>query len=86
MKSAAIHIHLKLFSGLHREVNLPDYDTHRGIVLEAKKGMRLRALLKSIGMKNLSSHSYFRRGERIGLWSKLKDGDEIQCFKPSGGG
>ncbi len=86
MKSEHIKVHLKLFSGLHGEVNLPGYDTHRGIILEVKKGSRLRSLLKSIGMKRMSSNSYFRRGERIGLWSKLHDGDEVQCFKPSGGG
>lgn len=86
MKSEPIKIHLKLFSGLHREANLPGYDTHKGMILEVKKGTRLRTLLKSIGMKNISSNSYFRRGERIGLWSKLEDGDEVQCFKPSGGG
>jgi len=86
MKSEPIKIHLKLFSGLHKEVDLKDYDTHRGVVLEVKKGTRLRTLLKSIGMKNRSSNSYFRDGGRIGLWSKLRDGDEIQCFKPSGGG
>lgn len=86
MKSEPITIHLKLFSGLHREVNLTEYDTHKGIFLTAKKGTRLRTLLKSIGMKNTSSNSYFREGARIGLWSKLRDGDEVQCFKPSGGG
>lgn len=86
MKSEPIKIHLKLFSGLHKEVSLPDYDTQKGIILPAKKGIRLRTLLKSIGMKRMSSNAYFRRGERIGLWSKLQDGDEVQCFKPSGGG
>lgn len=86
MKSEPIKIHLKLFSGLHREVSLTGYDTQKGIILPVKKGTRLRTLLKSIGMKKMSSNSYFRGGGRIGLWSKLYDGDEIQCFKPSGGG
>ncbi|MBP7585535.1 MAG: hypothetical protein KBA61_15945 [Spirochaetes bacterium] len=86
MKSEPIKIHLKLFSGLHKEVNLPEYDTQKGIILPVKKGTRLRTLLKSIGMKRMSSNAYFRKGERIGLWSKLYDGDEVQCFKPSGGG
>jgi hypothetical protein len=86
MKNEQITIHLKLFSGLHKEVDLPAYDTQKGMVLEVKKGTRLRTLLKSVGMKNASSNVYFRRGERIGLWTKLADGDEVQCFKPSGGG
>ncbi|MCX7678008.1 MAG: hypothetical protein N2316_02200 [Spirochaetes bacterium] len=86
MASKTIKVCLKLFSGLHREISIPQYDMQRGIVCEVKKGTRLRTLLHSIGMRNISSNVYFRRGERIGLWSKLEDGDEVQCFKPSGGG
>ncbi len=86
MQSERITINLKLFSGLHREVDLKDYDTQNGAVLEVKKGTRLRALLKSIGMKNRGANSYYRGGGRIGLWRRLHDGDEIQCFKPTGGG
>lgn len=86
MKKNEITIHLKLFSGLHREITLEGFDPYKGLQLSVKKGTRLKSLLRSIGMKNLSSNMYFMNGERVGLWQKLNDGVEIQCFRPSAGG
>ncbi len=85
-KRQKINITIKLFSGIEKETTLKNYDPGKGIILEFSSKVRLKKILKDLGLSNLSSNAYFRNGERIGLWSKLNDGDEISCLKPSGGG
>jgi hypothetical protein len=81
-----IEVTFKFFSGIHKEISLPSYDPAEGLKVTLKKGTRLKKALKEMGLQNLSSNAYFSGGERIGLWKKLKDGEEISCLKPSGGG
>ena len=81
-----ITVRLKLYSGLDKELDLADYDRAQGLFLSIPSGKRLKWALRLIGMKELSSCSFFRSGERITPGSRLDDGDEISCLKPSGGG
>jgi hypothetical protein len=81
-----ICVTIKLYSGLDREIPLSDYNREQGIALEIKRGTRLRKVLKSIGMKNLSYNAYFLKGVRIGLCEKIVEDSEVACIKPAGGG
>ncbi len=81
-----ILVTVKLFSGLDREIPLSDYNRAEGITMEIKRGTRLRKILKSIGMKNLSYNAYFLNGVRIGLWERINEDSEVSCMKPAGGG
>ncbi len=81
-----INITLKLYAGLDRELELENYDSAAGLSLAVKNGLRLRGVLKMIGMKNLGKRTYYLNGMRISIWRKLRDGDDISCLKPSGGG
>ena len=77
---------LKFYSGIHKELNLESYDPAKGVTVTAKSGTRLKKILKDLGLPKISSFAYFCNGERIGLWTKLHDGEEVSCLKPSGGG
>lgn len=81
-----ITITLKLFAGLEKGLNIKITDPRQGTRMNVTEGARLKKLLRSIGMKDISSNAYFCGGKRIGLWKKLRDGDEITCLRPSGGG
>lgn len=81
-----IEFTIKFFSGLEKEIKVENYDPVKGLKISAGSGTRLKKVLKGYNLKKLSSNVYFRNGERIGLWSKLKNGDEVSCLKPSGGG
>lgn len=86
MKNIKITVTLKLFSGIHRDNGIDDYDMSTGIVMEVTKGTRLRKILRSAGIKHFSGYVFFRNGERIGPWARLMHGDEISCLKPAAGG
>lgn len=81
-----ISIRIKFFSGIDKELNLKNYNPSDGLSMSIPSGKRLKWALKTAGMKQFSSCAYFRNGQRISTWSKLKDGDEVSCLKPSGGG
>ncbi len=81
-----ISITIKFFSGIDKDLKLEGYDPARGLSVPIKKGTRLRRVLGNMGVQKPSSIVYFRNGERIGLWTKLRDGDEVSCLRPSGGG
>lgn len=81
-----ITVTIKLYSGIDREAGLAGYDPDAGLRMTLNSGTRLRSVLRDLGLRKLSSFVYFRTGERMGLWSALKDGDEISCLRPSGGG
>jgi hypothetical protein len=81
-----ITVTLKLFSGIDKDLNLKDYDPAKGISVTVRDGTRVKKILKSMGLKNISSHSYFLNGERVSAWTKLKDRDEVSCLRPSAGG
>jgi hypothetical protein len=81
-----IRIRVKLFTGLHREVGLNDYDPEAGIEMEIRKGARIRTVAKRLGLPGGGRVAFFVGGERAGPWHKLRDGDEVACMKPSAGG
>jgi hypothetical protein len=81
-----IAIRIKFFSGIDKELKLDNYDRAAGLLMSIPSGKRLKWALKSIGLKKLSGYAFFRSGERIFPGSKINEGDEISCLKPSGGG
>jgi hypothetical protein len=85
-KPTRAKVTIKLFSGINRDLGLSDYDPSRGIELEVREGVRLKKVLKGLGMRKLMHNAYFQNGERAGLWTRLRNGDEISCIKPSAGG
>jgi hypothetical protein len=85
-KAGEISISIRLYSGLHHEISDPDYDPYTGKTLVIRNGTRLRTVIAGLGIRNPSTNAYFAGGKRIGLWTKLRDGDDITCIKPSAGG
>jgi sulfur carrier protein ThiS len=81
-----IDVTLRFFSGIDKEINIKNYDPSMGLTLSVSKGTRLKKILKKLEMPKMSSNAYFREGERMGLWSKVRDGDDISVLRPSGGG
>jgi hypothetical protein len=81
-----IAVRIKLFSGIDRELRLENYDRAEGIVIHMPSGKKLKWALKSLGVEKISRYAFFRSGERISPSTKVNDGDEISCLKPTGGG
>lgn len=81
-----ITVILKLYSGIHREINLSDYDPSKGIAFNVRSGTRLKKILKMAGFSKMNRYVYFSEGTRISIWRKLKYSCEISCLKQSGGG
>ena len=81
-----ITVRIKFFSGIDKELKLESYNPAEGISMSIPSGKRLKWALKSAGLTQFSSYAFFRSGERISTWSKLKDGDEVSCLRPAGGG
>lgn len=81
-----ITVIVKLYSGLDKEVSLKDYNPYKGLTLQVRERTRLKAILKGLGLKNLSMYAYFINGQRAGLWTRPRENDEISCFRPSAGG
>jgi hypothetical protein len=85
-KQKTITVTIKLFSGLEKIAGLKEYDPYKGITLQVRENIRLRRVLAQIGVKDLGLHAYFIEGKRVSLWTRLRDGDEISCMRPSAGG
>lgn len=81
-----IQVTLKLYSGIHKEINLENYDPEQGLLLHVKPGTSLRKILIMAGFKKPRNYIYFSEGERISTWSRIKYSREISCLKHSGGG
>lgn len=81
-----ISIRMKYFSGIDKELKLQNYNPAEGVIMTIPRGKRLRYVLKTSGISTTSPFFYFREGQRITSWAKLREGDEITCLKPSGGG
>ncbi len=81
-----IVVRLKFFSGIDKELRLENYNPAEGIIMNVPSGKRLKWALKAAGLTKYSSYIYFRSGGRISTWAKLKEGDEITCLRPAGGG
>lgn len=81
-----ITINIKFYMGTEQEADLDGYDFINGINLQVKNKARLRTVLKEIGFKKRSIHTFFRNGERIHGLSRLSDGDQISCLTAMCGG
>jgi molybdopterin converting factor small subunit len=81
-----ITVKVRLFAGLDKDVGVEAYDRHKGITLNVPEGTRLKKAVKMIGLSDRYALVYFIHGERVGLWKKLEDGDEIACLRPTAGG
>ena len=81
-----ITIKVRLFAGLDQGADLKNYDHHEGLNLNIPKGTRLKKVVKMLGLPEGHLLAYFINGERVGLWRKLEDGDDISCLKPVAGG
>jgi hypothetical protein len=81
-----ITIKVRLFAGLDQDANLKGYDHHEGLNLKIPRGTRLKKVVKMIRLPDRHLLAYFINGERVELWRKLEDGDDISCLKPAAGG
>ena len=81
-----ISIRIKLFTGLDHDAGLDDYDPSRGLTMRIPEGTKLAKIIINLGLPERGSLIFFCSGEKIDGRRKLKDGDEISCFRPTGGG
>ncbi len=81
-----IIVNIKFYTGTEKETNLVNYDYIGGADFKVKCGTRLRTILKTIGFKKKSHHSFYLNSERIHTLTKLKDRDQISCLTAAGGG
>ena len=79
-------IKIKLFMGLDTIAKIDNYNLANGITLEIKNGTRLRTLKKKLNLNGAGFVTAFKGGEKISSWTRLKEGDTISFFKPTGGG
>ncbi|MFH1351897.1 MAG: MoaD/ThiS family protein [Pseudomonadota bacterium] len=86
VRKGTIRIKVRLFAGLDTIAKIEAYNPSDGVTLDIPKGIRLRKVAKMLGLSRPSTLIYFMNGERIGPWHKLKDGDEIDFFRPVAGG
>ena len=78
----AIHITVKLFAGLDVDAGLDGYNPATGIDIQAAPGVRVKHIVKQLGLPDRRRLAYFIGGTRVGLWKKLRDGDEVACLRP----
>jgi len=81
-----IVITVKLFGGIDTDAGLNDYDHDVGIDLQVPEGIRLRKVVRKIGLNQTNSMALFINGKQVGLSEKLNDGDIVFCMKPLAGG
>ena len=86
IRGGTIKVRVKLFTGLDKDAGLGGYHRENGLVMEVSQGVRLRKVIKTLGLPDMNSLAYFVDGERVGLRKKLEDGNEVACLKPSTGG
>jgi len=86
MRNKKISVRVKFFSGIEKEIQLRDYNPKIGVIMTVSPRKRLRYLVKSAGLNTSYPYIFIRDGRRITKWARLRDGDEISCLKPSGGG
>ena len=86
MTGNQIEVNLKFFAGIDKEFGLQNYDYMKGIAVIVRKGSRLRSALQKVGFKKKSYYTFFCNTEKVGQFYKLKNGDQISCLKPVGGG
>lgn len=81
-----ITITIKLYAGLDVDAGVAGYDPATGVSFQVRQGVRLKHAVKQLGLPDRRCLTYFINGSRVGLWRKLKDGDEISCLRPLAGG
>ncbi|HOP29787.1 MAG TPA: hypothetical protein P5120_06920 [Spirochaetota bacterium] len=81
-----IIITLKLYSGLEKESGILNYNPDTGIIINVRKGTRLKKILSDAGMEKFFPFAFFSGGERITLRRKFNESSEVSCLKISGGG
>ena len=82
----SLTVKVRLFAGIDKEANIGDFDRNVGHTLEVPKGTRLKKVVKMIELSKNYTLVFFINGERVGLWKKLEEGDEITIFRPTAGG
>lgn len=81
-----MQVRVKLFAGLEVDARVPHYDPFQGIVLDIPAGSRLKMVTRLLKLPDGGRLMYFINGARVGLWRRLKEGDEIVCLRPLAGG
>lgn len=79
-------VNIKFYSGIERELGFKSYNQEQGIILKVKPNSTLKTVLNTTGYRKQSHHSFFLNNERIGLRTKLQNGDQISCISISAGG
>ncbi|MEW6440043.1 MAG: MoaD/ThiS family protein [bacterium] len=85
-RRAAIRVTVRLSGGLDREVKVEDYEFSRGIPLVLREGARVKAVVKKLGLRNVSRILVVVNGQKVGLDHRLAEADEVLCLRPSVGG
>jgi len=81
-----ISVTVKLYAGLEKDSGIEEYDPARGIRLAFPGGTRLKEVIRRLQLKDSRRLIYFINGKRVGMWRKLRSGDEISCLRPLAGG
>lgn len=81
-----ISVIVKLYAGLEKDSGIEGYDPARGIHLVLPDGTRMKKVVRRLQLKDSRRLIYFVNGKRVGMWRKLRSGDEISCLRPLAGG
>jgi hypothetical protein len=81
-----ITVTLKLFTGIEIDRETADPGGREGISVDVRRGVRLKKILKSAGVRNISENIYFLEGVRISPRKRIEGPAVISCLRPSGGG
>lgn len=78
-----ITVSIKLLAGFDK---LDNYDPEKGFEVEITEGAKLKQAIKLVDIPEKNAISYIINGNKAGMNTRLKDGDEIFCFFPMAGG
>jgi hypothetical protein len=81
-----VSVKVRLFAGIDKDADVAGYDHNEGLTLTIPAGIRLKKLVKMIGLPKRYPLVFFINGQRAGLRQKLENGDEIACLRPTAGG
>ena len=81
-----IAITIKFFGGLDAFAGIENYDTEVGLSLEVPENIRLRKVIKKVGLGKAGSILLFVNEKPAKLKERLKNGDIIFCMRPMAGG
>ncbi len=83
VKKKLVNINIKLLTGLD---NVEGYDPERGTDMQVQEGIKLKDVVKKLDLPFDQPISYIINGEKAKISARLKEGDEVFCFLPFGGG